>query len=233
MPQILTNESDIRRVIKQPTGYAIYCSLLKTRDPGTWQRVFEPVSANSRPETVLNAPQQRYTVLQNSLMWLARKVGRALRFILAVPDDPYLKTYSSRHPPPTDTVICRSQVGVLGPNIPSRPQNATEKHTSEALPTSQPSTQIEAPPKLSNDTTRVNHNTLFTGMTLTSPLNGRHVRAPRSRGYEQGAYVTMLNPSVGGPAPQSTTAGYGAGKTGRRKADDEESKVTAWPMVDY
>ncbi|KAF2625451.1 hypothetical protein BU25DRAFT_492740 [Macroventuria anomochaeta] len=242
---IFTDENDIKRAIEQPTGYAIYSSLLKIRDPETWERIFEPALVNPQPSSVANALQQHVVVRENSLMWLVRKAGRALRFMLAVPDDPTLKTYSSRHPPLTDVVTYQSQVGVLGPNIPLRPQHIDRFTTSEPIPTSLrqnfaparnqpgPSTQVERPPKISNDTTRVNKNTLSTGVTLASPLNGRHVRAPRSRGYEQDAFVTVLNPSVVSSATEKTMAGYGAGMPGKRyKARDQESKVTAWPEAD-
>ena len=181
-------------------------------------------------------------------MWFARRVGRALRFMLAVPDDPDLKTYSSRHPPPPNVVTYQSQVGVLGPNIPLRPQDAIKLtipgpsltiHSSLsrnfvlARGASRRNTQIEPPPKMSNDTTSANRNTLFTGTTLDLPLNGRHVRAPRSRGYDQDTFVTVLNPSVASSVSEKTMAGHGAGAPGKRcRARDEESKVTEWPEAD-
>lgn len=182
-------------------------------------------------------------------MWLVRKIGCGLRFILAVPHDPDLKTYSSRHPPapPSGIVTYQSNVGVLGPHIPLRPLDTNEPTVpaptmqsslsrSFAPISDQPrsSTQTEQTPKLSNGTTRVNNNTMFTGTTMASPLNYRSIKAPRSRGYEQGAFVTIVAPSVVSNKSEKTTAGYGAGRPGgKRRVRDDETEVTAWSEADY
>jgi len=93
-----------------------------------------------------------------------------------------------------------------------------------------PSTQTERTPKLSTDTTRVNNNTIFTGVTLASPLNGRITVAPRGRGYDQGAFVTDLAPSITSKKSEKTTAGYGAGKaTKKQGVRDDGTDITAWP----
>jgi hypothetical protein len=180
-------------------------------------------------------------------MWLLYKIARGLRFMLAVPDDPDLKTCSSRHPPAPDTVTYHSNVGVLGPNIPSRPPGISGSILAEPATTLQsspsrefvpydqprPSTQTERTPKLSTDTTRVNNNTTFTGITLVSPLNGRTTFATRGRGYDQGAFVTNLAPSITSKKSEKMIAGYGAGKLERaKKATDDGTEVTAWPEAD-
>jgi hypothetical protein len=151
--------------------------------------------------------------------------------MLAVPDDPDLKTCSSRHPPAPDTVTYHSNVGVLGPNIPSRPPGISGSILAEPATTLQsspsrefvpydqprPSTQTERTPKLSTDTTRVNNNTTFTGITLVSPL----------------AFVTNLAPSITSKKSEKMIAGYGAGKLERaKKATDDGTEVTAWPEAD-
>lgn len=190
-------------------------------------------------------PQQHAPMLESSLIWVARKLGRGFRFMLAVPDDPNLKTYASRHPPPLENVTYTSRVCVMGPNIPSRPQAASLVEASEPVSASprqnlaparrpsRPGTQISRPPKTSNETTRINNNTTIIGTTLASPLNGRHTRAPHTRGYDQDAFVTVLNPSVASLKSEKTMAGYGAGGMWKKdKVGDEDSEVTAWPEAD-
>lgn len=167
--------------------------------------------------------------------------------MLAVPDDPDLKTYSSRHLPASDTVTYQSNVGVLGPNIPFRPQEISRSAMTEPSTTLQystsrafvphdqprPGTQTERTPKFLSDTTRVNNNTAFTSSTLASPLNGRITVAPRGRGYEQGAFVTNLAPSITSKKSEKTIAGYGDGKAGRdRKVRDDGTEITAWPEAE-
>ncbi|KAF1928738.1 uncharacterized protein M421DRAFT_154059 [Didymella exigua CBS 183.55] len=250
--KILNNEQDIKEAIKQPIGYAIYSSLLKIRDPETWQCIFKPTTTYSHLGTITSTSQQHATAQGNSLIWLLRKLGRGLRYMLAVPDDPDLKTYSGRHPPASasDTPNYESSVGVLGPNIPLRPlDNRGLTHftpapapiirfslarslTSHDQP--RPSDQTERAPKLSADTTRVNKYTTFTDATVTSPLNHRISRATRSRGYEEGKFVTILAPSVVSDKSETTTAGYGAGKPERKqRLRDDRTEVTAWPEVEY
>lgn len=247
--QILTAVKDIKEAVKHPTGYAIYSSLLKIRDPETWQRVFETVSLQQSPTPVADEKPPKHAA-ESSLKYLARKAGRAVRFMLAVPSNPELKTYSNRHPRPAGTITYHSPVSIPGPNIPgpnilsrshtvSRPTifNPLPPHQPPSLRSEEPrpSTQTERPSKVSNDTTRINGNTLCTGTTLVSPLNGRYVRAPRSRGFEQGVFVTVVSPSVVSNASEKTAVGYGAGKLGieRRKGKERESGVTAWPEVEW
>lgn len=93
--------------------------------------------------------------------------------MLAVPEDPDLKTSSSRHLSAPDTITYQSNFGVLGLNIPSRPQEISKSATTEFstglqysasrsfMPHDQPrpSTQIERTPKSSSDITGVNNNT--------------------------------------------------------------------------
>ncbi|KAJ8111031.1 hypothetical protein OPT61_g6270 [Boeremia exigua] len=236
--RILTAENDIKEAIKQPAGYAIYSSLLRLRDPETWHRIFEPVSVQP-PLTPGTTISSHPNAKENSLRWLARKTGRALRFMLAVPDDPELKTHSSRHPP-TNIVTYQPPVGVLGPNISVRPQHVDRSGSSNPtvpFPRNpapirsepRPSTHTERPSKVSNETIRVNDNTMFTGTTLASPLNGRFVRAPRSRGYEQSGFVTVLNPTSHSATGEKMTKRRSTGKPKRSRVRDGESTVTAWP----
>lgn len=244
--QILTNEHSIKQAIQQPTGYAIYSSLLKIRDPETWQRVFEPTTTYSRLGTIIGTSQQPSQAPMNTLMWLLYRIGRGLRFMLAVPDNPDLKTYSSRHSPAPDTVTYQSSVGVLGPNIPFRPQETRESAMNApaaivqsspnqiVVPHRQPrpSTQTERTPKFST-ATRVNNNTASTGAALASPLNGRNTMVQRSRGYEQGSFVTVVAPSVVSKRSEKTTAGYGNGKaTKKQGVRDDGTETTAWPEAE-
>lgn len=155
-------------------------SLLKTRNPGTCQRVFEPSTTYAHLGTIMSTSRQPSPAPTNTFMWLLYKIGRGLRFTLAVPDDSDLKTYPSLYPPAPDTMTYQSNVGVLGTNIPSRPQQSNRSAVAEPATTLQPSasrdfvpygqprpsTQTERTPKLSNDTTRVNNNILFIGATL-------------------------------------------------------------------
>ncbi|KAF3047276.1 hypothetical protein E8E11_005071 [Didymella keratinophila] len=94
------------RIAGDMSGYKILTnnSLLIIRDPETWQRIFEPTTAYAHLGTITSISQQRAPSSMNTLMWLMYKFGRGLRFMLAVPDDPDLKTYSSRHPPAPDRV---------------------------------------------------------------------------------------------------------------------------------
>ena len=195
----------------------------------------------------MSTSQQPCPAPMNTFMWLLYKIGRGLRFLLAVPDDPDKKTYSSRHPPAPDTMTYQSNVGVLGPNIPFRPQESNRSAVIEPATTLQPSasrdfvpydqprlsTQTEQTPKLSTDTTRVNNNTVFTGATLASPLNGHITVAPRGRGYDQGAFVTTLAPSILSKKSEKTTAGYGAGRSTKEQGvSDDGTEITAWPEAD-
>lgn len=184
---------------------------------------------------------------ENSLLWLARRAGRAIRFMLAVPGDPNLKTHSSRHPPSPLTLTYNSKVAVLGPNIPSRPEGNGKAR--EIMPSSALLRQNLAPARKSEDkadsrtrrvmpatdstaSTKVNTNTTFTGTTFASPLGGPHVCSPRSRGYEQSTFVTVLNPSHVSPATSNVMSRYGIRRPERKEkagAGDDESKVTAWP----
>lgn len=154
-------------------------------------------------------PQHHTAVAENSFKWLARKAGRMVRFMLAVPDDPDLKTYASRHPPSNSVINHGSRIGVLGPNIPSRainkgkarattpphtctPQDVVPAHDSRDRP--KPTSQTGISTIIWSDSTKTNNNTAFTGATIASPLNGRYRTAPRGRGYQQGRFVTVLNP---------------------------------------
>lgn len=85
--QIFTNEHDIKHAINQPTGYAIYNSLLKIRDPETWQRVFEPTTTYAHLGTITSTSQRHVPAPMGTFLWLIYKIGRGLRFMLAVPDD--------------------------------------------------------------------------------------------------------------------------------------------------
>ncbi|KAJ4378538.1 hypothetical protein N0V86_006244 [Didymella sp. IMI 355093] len=245
LQEILTNENETKRAIQQPTGYAIYSSLLKICDRETWQRIFEPTTTYSHLGVITSTSQQREIEQEISVMWFLRRIGQWLRCMLAVPDDPDLKMYSSRHPPAPDPkfVTYQTNVGVLGPNIPHRPQetsgSANTASTINIQPiTSQnlapwdqarPSTHTERPLKPLIDTTRINNNTTSTGATLASPINGRIEVAARSRGYEQGAFVTIVTPSAVSTKNEKTTARCGAGKLGRKqRLMDDETAVTTW-----
>lgn len=250
---MLTDDDDIREAIKQPIEYAIYCALLEIRNPEKWLRIFRPGSTHPVPPHFVNAPLQ-HRVHENSLIWLARKFGRFLRFILAVPDDPDLKTYSSRYPPPINTVACQPQIGIVGPIIPSRPVHTKDSTLSRTPPNSLRSNIVPArparPERISSEQfrpnaqdalamdwfepTRVNDNTTFTGVTLASPLNHRIMTAPRQRGYDQDAFVTVLNPSVDGSKAGSKMSESSAGKRDKEYVvKDGESAVTKWPLPEY
>ena len=167
--------------------------------------------------------------------------------MLAVPGDPSLKTHSSRHPPSTLALTYNSKVAVLGPNIPSRPEDNSKARTITPLSTFlrqnfaparkseeriDSRTSLVVPATDSIESTKVNTNTTFTGTTLASPLNGPHILSPRSRGYEQSTFVTVLNPSRVSSATSNVVSRYGSGRPEKKmKGDtgDEESKVTAWP----
>lgn len=59
------------------------------------------------------------------------------------------------------------------------------------------------------------------------------MRAPRSRGYGEEAFVTVLGPGVAGSPQGSRVGGYGlGGKAMGLGAGDGESKVTLWPEVE-
>lgn len=234
---MLTDEHEIREAINSAIGYAIYYELLSIRDPEKWHRILNPFPTN----------QQHHTAVpENSLVWLARRAGRAIRFMLAVPGDPNLKTHSSRRPPSTPALSYNSKVAVLGPNIPSRPegngrarevvspstllrQNFASARKSEDKAGSR--TPSAVPTTHSTESTKVNTNTAFTGTTLASPLNGPHVLSPRSRGYEQSTFVTVLNPSNASPAASNVASRYGARRPEKEagEARDDASRVTAWP----
>lgn len=77
------------------------------------------------------------------------------------------------------------------------------------------STQTQRTPKISTDTTRVNNNIILTGITLASLLNGRITVTPRGHGYDEGAFVTNLAPSIVSKESEKTAAGYGASKVTR------------------
>jgi hypothetical protein len=247
MEQILTSEKDIQEAIKKPTAYSIYSFLLQVRDHEMWQRIFKPDFIHQHHAHPVTAPQQGFAIPENSLGWLARRVGRRLRFMFAASDDPDLKTHSSRRPPNNKKVVTyQSEVGISGPNILSRPRNDEGNRASEPFSVlfrqnfasirkqPRPSTQTEQAPQTSNDTTKINDNTMFTGITPASPLHGRHIRVPCSRGYDQDAFVTVLNPSVVNTRSEKTKAGYsGGGSRGRYRANDEESKLTAWLEADH
>ena len=247
MDQILTDEKAIKEAIKQPTAYAIYSLLYKTRDPGMWQRIFDPYPAQ-HSTTLANTPQQHPAVRETSPMRLARKVGRALRFMLAVPDDAELKTYSSSH-----VVTYQSRVAVLGPNIPSRQQHMCES----TIPYPYPSPRRNLPPApkepkpgtnaqrsctVLNDTARASENAIFTPATRASLLNVRVARSPRTRGYAQGAFVTVLDPRIF-PSLSEKTPGCDAVRPTPpprpnpsprpRPVGDEESEVTVWPGANF
>jgi hypothetical protein len=210
LQQILTNEKDIKQAIQRPTGYAIYSSLLRIRDPETWQRVFEPTKTYPHLGIITSTSQQHGTEQETSTLWFLRKIGRGLRYMLAAPSAPDLKTHSSSHPPAPDPEFATyaSNVGVLGPNTPYRLQKTiASKNTAPATTTpSTPSrnlaprektrlgTNTEPPLKHLTGTTRIN-NTIFTAAMLASPINARIKVAARSRGYEQGAFVTVITPS--------------------------------------
>lgn len=100
------------------------------------------------------------------------------------------------------------------------------------MPYDQPrlSMQTEQTPKLSTDTTRV-INITCTGATPALPLNGRITVAPQGRGYEQGAFVTNLAPSVNSKKSEKTTAGYGAGKVGSSQKVRDGAEITSGPKA--
>lgn len=244
MEQILTNEKDIQEAIKKLTAYSIYSFLLQIRDHETWQRIFKRDLMHQHHAHPVTAPQQHAAIPENFLIWLARKIRRGLRFVLAVPDDADLRTYSSRRLPNDKAVPYQSKVGVLGSNVPSQLQNDGEKRAPEPSSVSlrenfastrkqpRPSTQTEQAPKILNDATKINNNTMLPDVTLASPLHGRHIRVPRGRGYDQDAFVTVLNPFVVNIRSEKTKAGCGGGSGGRYRTNDEESKVTAWSEAD-
>lgn len=167
--------------------------------------------------------------------------------MLAVPDDPNLKTHSSRRTRSPHQLTCRTNIDVLGPNRSSRPQDkgkarATEPLTSlyqdsasacavrdqscSSVPTSVPIPAWTTP-------TIVNVNSAFTGLTPASPLNSRYHRAPRRGGYEQGAFVTVLNPFVAESKAGDARSGCGAGWLGKKgRAKSNGSTVTVWPEAD-
>lgn len=191
----------------------MYSSLLKVRDPEAWQRIFEPASMHS---LITSTPQQHATAPVNHLTWLLRKAERGLRSLLAVPDSADLRNYSSKHPhaQSPNTMTYKSNIGVLGPNISSRPLNASEpktpRSTSTPTPTIQsslsrsfaihdqprPSTQTERTARLTKDPVRIKNNAAFDHLTRASPRKDRLVKASRSRGYEDGAFVTIIAPSA-------------------------------------
>lgn len=243
--QVLTDEHEIREAINSAIGYAIYYELLSVRDPEKWHRILNPFPANQQQHQHHN---NNNAVPENSLFWLARRLGRAVRFMLAVPGDPNLKTHSSRHPPSTLALTYNSKVAVLGPNIPSRPEG--NGHAREIVPSSALLRQdfasassseekansrapLVASATGSTEPTKVNTNTAFTSTTLASPLDGPHILSPRSRGYEQSTFVTVLNPShVNLPASNVVVSRNGARrpeKKGEGEPRDDESRITAWP----
>lgn len=170
--------------------------------------------------------------------------------MLAVPDNPDLKTFSSRGPRTlvSGSVNYQSSVGVLGPNIPFRLLEEGKVMYTAATTTVQSSpnkifsphdhprssNQTEGTPKLSTDSSRINNNTSVTGSTLASPLNQRVVKASRSDGYEEGAFVTIIAPSAVSNKSEKMTAGYGAGKLDvRQRMGDGGSEITTWPKVEW
>ncbi|KAJ4994230.1 hypothetical protein SVAN01_00059 [Stagonosporopsis vannaccii] len=242
--KILTTLKDIKEAVKQPTGYAIYSSLLRIRDPESWQRIFEAISLQppSTPATIIPPSE---IAAESSLKSFARKVGRAFRFMLAIPSNPELKTYSKKYAPPTEPTAYHSPISAHGYKTTSQPTSCLTISHPIPLPSHQlrltggeekrPSTQTERPSKVSKDTTKINGTTVFTGTTIASPLNGRYIHAPRSRGYEQGAYITVVNPSLVVDVSEKTVSGYGVGglQDWRKNGRERESAVTAWPKGEW
>ena len=195
----------------------------------------------------MTAPQ-RTLASKNSIARLAYKAGRGLRFLLAVPDDPHLKTYSSSHQSSIAAVTYQSQLSLPGPNIPSRPHSEVKEQVHKLLSTSPrhnlslPRTPVARPrlgsqtirPDLTTLNTNTNTITTSTNVTLAYPLDSRYVRASRSRGYAQDAFVTVLNPSVVASAVGDVVPGTGAGGLGTgHEARDGASEMTAWPEVEW
>lgn len=229
--QILTDENDVREAIKQPTGHAIYSSLYKIRDPDAWKRISEPASV-VKPD--------------HSIACVVRRIGQALRFMLAVPCDPELKTCSSRHASHCGLVDHQSEIGILVPNIPLQPQILEEPVLSYPAPVRLrddptpsrtslwPGTNMKRQPNVSNDTFRLYPSANSAVFTLAPPPDGRFIQRGSPCGYEQGAFVTVLNPSAVGRSSEKTIAEDHVDiSSNLPAARDGESEVTIWPQPDW
>lgn len=242
--QILTHDNDIMEAIKQPTGYAIYASLYRIRDPDKWQRVFEPKSAPTQKSSVQTL-SQLFTMLHCSFRWMIRKAGRALRFMLAVPENKELKTNSSRHTHLDRFGTYESHAGILSPAIPlqllQRPEPALPHPHPDRSDSSFSKTDNEAPSstdnarpsKVWNAAAFLSSRTSLTGDAVASSPPTTSSWNPIARGYDQDAFVTVLNPSALSSRRQHRVVVHGVKEIADEiVGGDRESEITVWPQSD-
>tara|TARA_R110002003_G_scaffold52_21_gene4533 strand:+ start:46628 stop:47908 length:1281 start_codon:yes stop_codon:yes gene_type:complete len=89
------DEDAILAAMADEHGYAIYCDLFSTTKPALWARLeTQHRLAAAPPRSGSTAASVRSR--ESSLDQARHVAGRIARFILAAPEDPVLKTYSSR-----------------------------------------------------------------------------------------------------------------------------------------
>jgi hypothetical protein len=98
--QVLTDDTAILDAIDSPTEHAIYALLLRATEPARWDRIVR-AREDRIVRTAVSAPP-------SAVRRLARVGARAARWVLAVPSEPGLKTFS-RHGDAVEGVV-----GALG-----------------------------------------------------------------------------------------------------------------------
>jgi hypothetical protein len=77
------------------------------------------------------------------------------------------------------------------------------------------------------------HTRFWPSTPTVAPLSGHSTQATRSRGYEEGAYVTILKPgAVSSPVKRMMTRNKADKRVSMRVLDEEESGTTTWPQPD-
>lgn len=119
--QILIDESKILQAIKTADGMAIYRDLLSTTHSREWARIYSKHC--SQLETTRAAPASAPTASpvqkspKSSMDQARQAAGKLARFILAVPADPELKTFSSKGPSGEKRVRAATDIPIPPPWI--------------------------------------------------------------------------------------------------------------------
>lgn len=227
--------------IKQPIGYAIYSSLYKIRDHDKWQRVFEPASRKGQTSFV-DTLRRLLRTLMLWIRWVVLKAGRTMRFLLAIPEDVEVKTHSSRHIGSDPFRTGEPHINAAGPAtplrtlqrpLPSPPSAPSRQLFPTTHNTRRPTTNVAANLNALNEPAPSKLSRTLSGNTLAPSLIVTPLRTQRSRGYNQGAYVTKLDSSA-----NSLQRGARMVSDGRKAADewiaeDKISENTVWPQPDF
>lgn len=95
------------------------------------------------------------------------------------------------------------------------------------------STLSQSHPTQLKQSPRSIHTRFWPSTPTVAPLSGRSTQATHTRGYEEGAYVTILKPgAVNSPMKRMMTRNKADKRVSMRVLHDKESGTTAWPQPD-